>query len=261
MLRLTRDIRNLIFDQVEIWDLYALSRTCRYLRDEVKSHGALAACNRIRRMPARTKQFITNRVRSNLIAESYSTVLLLSTALRQQTLADARQQSGHALIIVECALVGQRHGFEVILLGRWVEPPPGYEELSFLIRYFTLYDRVYIRFSIGDYPRAPTFISTKWMTAENLLDGVGVYAYAIVHAASRIGASLRFAFAPHFPEAAEPILHEIKAFESRHTKNMSDPYNLTDDSAPPLTCVDPILDRLGPSSTHAPTMDWHAFGS
>lgn len=254
MLRLTPDIRNLVFDQLEIWDLYALTCTCKYLRNEVKSHGALAACNRIRRMPVRTKQFVANHTRTNLISKSYSPELLLSTALHQQILSDARKCSGHALTITEGAIRGHNHGFEVILLGRWVEPPPGCEEPSFLIRYFTLYDRVYIRFSLGNYTHVPISIDSKWLTAENLLDRVGVYAYAILHAASRTGAGLRFAFAPCFPEAAEPILHEIKAFEARHQENMSDPYNLTDGGAPPLTGGDPILDPREQSSVYSAIM-------
>lgn len=208
MLWLTPDTRNMVFDQLEIWDLYALSRTCKRLRDEVNAHGALAACNRIRRMPTRTKQFIANRTRTNLISKSYSPDLLLSTALRQQILDDARKCSGHALAIMGCAIQGHKHGFEVILSCRWVEPPPGCETVSFMIRYPTLYERVHIRFTLDAYAEIP--ITEERLTAEDLLIRLGVYAHAIIHAALRIGAGLRFAFAPYFPEAMEPILHEIK---------------------------------------------------
>lgn len=240
MLRLTPDTRNLVFDQLEIWDLYALSRACKHLRNEVKLHGALSACNRIRRMPTRTKQFVANRVRANLISESYSPILTSSTAMQTRILTDARLCSGDWLSLTHCQVRGYVHGFEILLSGKWTEQPIIMDQNCFIIRYFTLYDRVYIRFMLEKH-LSDLDPGDIWVTAKSLLDHIGVHGYTIIHLASRISTKLQFTFAPYFSEAVEPILQEIKAFETRHRGRTLTPCDPVYEDMPALVDGGPVL--------------------
>lgn len=206
------DILNLVLDFLEIWDLYSLSRTSRYFRGKVNRHGLLITCQRLRRAPRRTQQFVANRMRCDLQDSN----LTLGSMWLDETSVMVHNEITICLppflIFAGARSESFKHGASIMIRLSWAEQPPTFDEPNILVRYFILHDRVFIRFGVGKYPEMPTTNQVLWMRAMQFLRHAKEYGIPILHFAVNLASRIRPIGMPYFPEAVEPILHKIDKY-------------------------------------------------
>lgn len=226
------DVAALVLDLLEIWELHRLAQTCRGFRDKVAKHGVLSACRRVSSMPKRSRQLLCNRTRVGLIKGLYM------PTHAGPSVAEIRAQAAlciPSIIHLEDAqmISHQAQVIYIMLLLSWVERPG-----NIVIRYFTIHDCVYTRFSLT--PDSYTSVySPSWLSTYNFLRYVGERGYPIVRFASELASRVRLPFAPYFPEAVRPILGAIQ----KHQQFLAEHRGTIYLEMPPLVCyVDDVYD-------------------